>query len=220
MNSFFKFAVPCLLLAQTLGGAVLSELDATSLPAGEFSGQTGRWNTNVPARVETVGGKQAIVFDGTQVVISELLAAQKLTAFSVEAWVLNPDVTRQETIAALTGPKGGSGAECNFSSGASAGAFRSGFKAATPFASLPSAAAWHHVAWCFDGSVLRVFVDGEAELGLNSSNFADRLLSKHQVAVVPGIAFGNDATVRLSYATSLDVIKKGLDHFEEFCKTL
>ncbi|MCE9610798.1 MAG: pyridoxal phosphate-dependent aminotransferase [Chthoniobacter sp.] len=58
------------------------------------------------------------------------------------------------------------------------------------------------------------------KLGLNSSNFADRLLSKHQVAVVPGIAFGNDQTVRLSYATSLDVIKKGLDRFEEFCKTL
>jgi aspartate aminotransferase len=58
------------------------------------------------------------------------------------------------------------------------------------------------------------------KLGLSSSNFADRLLSKHQVAVVPGIAFGNDATVRLSYATSLDVIKKGLDRFEEFCKTL
>jgi aspartate aminotransferase len=58
------------------------------------------------------------------------------------------------------------------------------------------------------------------KLGLSSSNFADRLLSKHQVAVVPGIAFGNDGTVRLSYATSLDVIKKGLDRFEEFCKTL
>ena len=164
MNSFFKVAVPCLLLAQTLDGAVLAELDAASLPAGEFSGQTGRWNTNVPVRVETVREKPAIVFDGTQVAISELLATQKLTAFSVEAWVLNPDVARQETIAALTGPKGGSGVECNFSSGASAGAFRSGFKATTPFASLPTADAWHHVAWCFDGSVLRVFVDGEADL--------------------------------------------------------
>jgi aspartate aminotransferase len=58
------------------------------------------------------------------------------------------------------------------------------------------------------------------QLGLNSTNFADRLLSKHHVAVVPGIAFGNDNTVRLSYATSLDIIKKGLDRFEEFCKTL
>jgi aspartate aminotransferase len=58
------------------------------------------------------------------------------------------------------------------------------------------------------------------QLGLTSTNFADRLLSKHHVAVVPGIAFGNDSTVRLSYATSLDIIKKGLDRFEEFTKTL
>jgi aspartate aminotransferase len=57
-------------------------------------------------------------------------------------------------------------------------------------------------------------------LGLNSTNFADRLLSKANVAVVPGIAFGDDRTVRLSYATSLDVIKKGLDRIEEFAKTL
>jgi aspartate aminotransferase len=58
------------------------------------------------------------------------------------------------------------------------------------------------------------------QLGLSSTNFADRLLSKHHVAVVPGVAFGNDQTVRLSYATSLDIIKKGLDRFEEFTKTL
>ena len=58
------------------------------------------------------------------------------------------------------------------------------------------------------------------KLGLNSQNFADRLLSKANVAVVPGIAFGDDRTVRLSYATSLYVIKKGLDRFEEFCRTL
>src|SRR5215213_11756713 len=59
-----------------------------------------------------------------------------------------------------------------------------------------------------------------SRLGLSSPNFADRMLSKHHVAVVPGVAFGNDGTVRLSYATSLDVIKKGLDRFEEFCRTL
>jgi aspartate aminotransferase len=58
------------------------------------------------------------------------------------------------------------------------------------------------------------------QLGLSSQNFADRLLSKHHVAVVPGIAFGDDRTVRLSYATSLDIIKKGLDRFDEFCRTL
>lgn len=59
-----------------------------------------------------------------------------------------------------------------------------------------------------------------SDLGLTSSNFADRLLSKANVAVVPGIAFGDDKTIRLSYATSMDVIKTGLDRLEDFCKTL
>jgi aspartate aminotransferase len=59
-----------------------------------------------------------------------------------------------------------------------------------------------------------------SKLGMTSSNFADRLLSKANVAVVPGIAFGDDRVVRLSYATGLDVIKPGLDRFEDFCKTL
>lgn len=59
-----------------------------------------------------------------------------------------------------------------------------------------------------------------SKLGLSSQNFSDRLLSKQNVAVVPGLAFGDDRTIRLSYATSLDIIKKGLDRFEEFCTTL
>lgn len=57
-------------------------------------------------------------------------------------------------------------------------------------------------------------------LGLKSQNFADRLLSKASVAVVPGVAFGDDRTIRLSYATSLDIIKSGLDRIEEFCRSL
>jgi aspartate aminotransferase len=59
-----------------------------------------------------------------------------------------------------------------------------------------------------------------SKLSLTSQNFADRLLSKHHVAVVPGIAFGDDRTIRLSYATSMDVIKKGIDRLEQFCATL
>ncbi|MEX1117622.1 MAG: pyridoxal phosphate-dependent aminotransferase [Terrimicrobiaceae bacterium] len=59
-----------------------------------------------------------------------------------------------------------------------------------------------------------------SSFGLKSQNFADRLLSKANVAVVPGVAFGNDDTIRLSYATSLDVIKTGLDRIEEFSKSL
>src|SRR5438067_100690 len=57
-----------------------------------------------------------------------------------------------------------------------------------------------------------------SRLSLTSQNFADRLLSRARVAVVPGIAFGDDRTIRFSYATSMDIIKKGLDRFEDFCR--
>ena len=59
-----------------------------------------------------------------------------------------------------------------------------------------------------------------SRMSLTSQNFADRLLSKASVAVVPGIAFGDDRTIRFSYAASIDVINKGLDRFEAFCRTL
>lgn len=54
-------------------------------------------------------------------------------------------------------------------------------------------------------------------IGIKSVNFAEKLLSKQKVAAVPGIAFGEDYTIRFSYATSLDVINAGMDRFEEFC---
>ncbi|ALJ56591.1 Aspartate aminotransferase [Candidatus Xiphinematobacter sp. Idaho Grape] len=56
------------------------------------------------------------------------------------------------------------------------------------------------------------------QLGLGSQNFVDRLLSKTNVVAIPGIAFGNDRTIRISYAASMDIIKTGLDRFEEFCQ--
>ncbi|MEM7014182.1 MAG: pyridoxal phosphate-dependent aminotransferase [Verrucomicrobiota bacterium] len=52
---------------------------------------------------------------------------------------------------------------------------------------------------------------------IKSVNLAEKLLSRYHVAAVPGIAFGHDYSVRLSYATGLDVIKEGLDRFEDFC---
>ena len=54
-------------------------------------------------------------------------------------------------------------------------------------------------------------------IGIKSVNFCEKLLSKQKVAAVPGVAFGDDFTVRFSYATSLDVINAGMDRFEEFC---
>jgi aspartate aminotransferase len=63
------------------------------------------------------------------------------------------------------------------------------------------------------------FLANISKTGLNSMNFAEKLLSRHHVAVVPGKAFGADETVRFSYACGIDVIKKGLDRFAEFCQS-
>lgn len=48
----------------------------------------------------------------------------------------------------------------------------------------------------------------------NSTDFADYLLGEAKVAVVPGIAFGADDFARLSYATNMENIEKGLDRIE------
>ena len=48
-------------------------------------------------------------------------------------------------------------------------------------------------------------------LGLKSMDFCARLLEEEKVAAVPGIAFGADDYMRISYATSMEKIKAGLD---------
>jgi len=54
--------------------------------------------------------------------------------------------------------------------------------------------------------------------GLNSKDFAVKLLQAKHVAVVPGNAFGEcgEGYVRCSYATSLDEIRTAMDRIEEF----
>jgi aspartate aminotransferase len=45
---------------------------------------------------------------------------------------------------------------------------------------------------------------------------AERLLSDAKVAVVPGEAFGTDQHIRLSYATSMKELERGLERIHEF----
>ena len=54
--------------------------------------------------------------------------------------------------------------------------------------------------------------------GMNSMEFASKLLDEALVAVVPGVAFGSDKHVRLSYATSINEIERGLDRIERWLK--
>jgi len=54
----------------------------------------------------------------------------------------------------------------------------------------------------------------------NSTHLADYFLDVAKVAVVPGVEFGADPFERLSFATSLENIKEGLDRIEEAVKKL
>ncbi len=55
-----------------------------------------------------------------------------------------------------------------------------------------------------------------AKTGMKSLKFCDALLESQQVAAIPGIAFGDDDCIRLSYATDLPTIEKGFDRLEKF----
>lgn len=50
--------------------------------------------------------------------------------------------------------------------------------------------------------------------------FANLLLKEENVVVIPGIAFGEDNFIRLSYATSKEEIIKGLKIIKEFVNKL
>lgn len=53
-----------------------------------------------------------------------------------------------------------------------------------------------------------------------SMDFAEQLLSAEKVAATPGVCFGDDKCIRLSYALSMEDIVEGLRRIENFCKAL
>jgi len=59
-----------------------------------------------------------------------------------------------------------------------------------------------------------------SRFGLKSADFCARLLETEKVAAVPGSAFGAEGYLRLSYATSDEIITKGLERLRRFCATL
>lgn len=57
-----------------------------------------------------------------------------------------------------------------------------------------------------------------AKYGTDSMTFATRLLNEGGVAVTPGIAFGSDRHIRISYCCSMDALREGTDRLEKFLK--
>ncbi len=59
-----------------------------------------------------------------------------------------------------------------------------------------------------------------SSFGLTDVDFCNRLLDTEKVAAVPGSAFGAEGYLRLSYATSDDIIQKGVARLARFCANL
>lgn len=57
-----------------------------------------------------------------------------------------------------------------------------------------------------------------AKTKLSSIDFATRLLDEALVAVIPGEGFGRGDFIRISFATSMEQLEKGLDRIEEWIK--
>lgn len=54
----------------------------------------------------------------------------------------------------------------------------------------------------------------------NSTDFANLLLDEALIASVPGIAFGMENHIRISYATSMEIIREGMDRLEQVLSKL
>ena len=61
--------------------------------------------------------------------------------------------------------------------------------------------------------------DGDVEIA-DSMTFAAQLLEHADVAVVPGKAFCTEGYCRMSYATSMENIDRGIDRIERFVASL
>jgi aspartate aminotransferase len=59
-----------------------------------------------------------------------------------------------------------------------------------------------------------------ASTKLTSLEFCQQLLERQQVAAIPGLPFGADDHIRLSYATDLDTIDKGMSRLNKFVRSL
>lgn len=71
---------------------------------------------------------------------------------------------------------------------------------------------------CFEPYGAFYLFPGIQEFGMTSNAFAERLLAEEKVAVVPGTAFGacGEGYLRVSYAYSLEDLKRALERIEHF----
>lgn len=66
---------------------------------------------------------------------------------------------------------------------------------------------------------LFINIQKEQRFGGDSMKFCKALLEEQGVALVPGVAFGVDGFVRMSFATSLEILKRGFEKITQFIQS-
>ncbi|MFC1703443.1 pyridoxal phosphate-dependent aminotransferase [Candidatus Omnitrophota bacterium] len=76
-----------------------------------------------------------------------------------------------------------------------------------------------NIAYCKPLGAFYVFCD-ISKISNDTKNFAKKFLEEKKVALIPGIGFGKEGWVRMSFATNLENIEKGMDRLEAWVKQL
>ncbi|HWN94617.1 MAG TPA: LamG-like jellyroll fold domain-containing protein, partial [Methylomirabilota bacterium] len=208
-----------------VAGALLINVDATAAPLGALaaitnSGTLGgffeaRFGTNVPAVVAVSGnGTRGMQFDGTDFLEhynalggTLVPADPSLTGVNptttIEAWVLNPGISAEETVVSW-GHRGGTpdGSNMSFNygwddrwgavghwGGADIGWDPCCNSGSNP-QGVPKSGVWHHLVYTFDGTTQRVYSDGILK---NSENVALNIFPIPPVVI--GAQMANDTVV-------------------------
>lgn len=130
--------------------------------------------------IELTGGKQALVFSGNSFLKSSFSAPSTLignSSFSVAMWVYNPEIEDEEPVVSwaerggvdLTNATIGYGSNKKWGVAAHWGWADMGYK------SLPEAGKWHHIAIVFDGTLEKLYVNGQLEKTESKMLFVDKL---------------------------------------------
>lgn len=148
--------------------APLLDFDAAKLPAGplpEWEDASGEKVSAIakPPTVLDVAGVRAVSFSGAAPLqapgaVDEALVRGKPFTLAVRAYL--PGSTRRQVLASWASRPNGT---AEFSCGPQEDGAFFGWDRRVRYIQLPGPDAWHELAWCYDQSELRIYVDGRLD---------------------------------------------------------
>jgi len=143
--------------------AVVTNVQNTGKLGGDFSAVG-----PIKPLTSMISGKKALFFTGRERLSSTAPAPKSLlgnSSYSVSMWVLNPEIDKEETIVSWTG-RGGvdlSNAAVGYGNSKTAGAINHLGWADLGYKHVPKANEWHLISVVFDGTMERIYIDGELD---------------------------------------------------------